>query len=289
MKPRSLAVIAFLVIGAGIAGYLAWQNTFVPVALAPDAALYVAPMPEFGEDQAVLNVQMPAGPDLDTFLANQSDLTILTRDREGALVGQLAEGLQRTRHDRRWRVTFKEGVHLQDGTVLDASRAQRVLAGALQAEGAQARVLDSRTLELRFTHRVEDVPERLTRWRIPGSGPFARQGTTLMRFNGFMHGRAGLAGLRVDTDPAQAESRPWADGIVSGRWAWAVFPGRVAPEDMARVRLTAYDEVHLQGGQVWFVSQRLRRFHPDQGPWPENRLFGVWQGSMNLPRAGALQ
>ena len=49
MKPRSLAVIAFLVIGAGIAGYLAWQNTFVPVALAPDAALYVAPMPEFGE------------------------------------------------------------------------------------------------------------------------------------------------------------------------------------------------------------------------------------------------
>ncbi len=289
MRPRVLIAAAALLVLAGVAGYLAWQNTLVPIPLGPDAALYVPAAPEFGEDQAVLEAQMPAGPGLEAFLANQSDLTVLTTNSQGGWVGQLAEGLQGTRHGRRWRITFKAGVRLQDGATLDAPRAEAALAREFQAAGAQARVIDGRTLELWFAARRDDLPERLTTWRIPGSGPFARNGADLARFDGFLHGKAGLAGLRVDTDPALMESRAWAQGIVSGRWAWAAYPGHVEPEDMAKVRLAPYDEVRLDDGTVWFVSRKLRRFNPERGPWTATRLFGVWRGSMDLPRAGALQ
>lgn len=289
MRPRILVAAAALLVLAGVAGYLAWQDTLVPVPLGSDASLYVPAAPEFGEDQAVLEAQMPAGPGLEAFLANQSDLTVLTTNSQGAWVGQLAEGLQGTRHGRRWRITFKAGVRLQDGATLDATRAEAALATELRAAGAEARVIDGRTLELRFASRRNDLPERLTRWRILGSGPFARKGTDLARFDGFLHGKAGLAGLRVDTDPALMESRAWAQGVVSGRWAWAAYPGHVEPEDMAKVRLAPCDEVRLGDGTVWFVSRKLRRFNPERGPWTATRIFGVWRGSMDLPRAGALE
>jgi len=288
MRPRILLAAALLALACA-AGYLAWQNTLVPVPLVPDAALYVSAAPEFGEDQAVLEVQMPAGPGLEAFLANQSDLTVLASNPEGGWAGQLAEGLQRSRNGRRWRITFKTGVRLQDGSTLDAPRAEAALAVEVQAAGARARVVDGRTLELRFATRVEDLPERLAHWRVPGTGPFIRRGNGLARFDGFLHGKAGLAGLTVDTDPALTESRAWTQGLVSGRWAWATFPGHVDPDDMAKVRLAPFDEVHLKDGTVWFVARKLRRFNPERGPWSATRLFGVWRGSMDLPRAGALQ
>ena len=272
-----------------LGGYLAYENGLVPVPLVSDAALYVPAAPEFGEDQAVLEVQMPAGPGLDALLANQSDLAVLARSPEGGWAGQLAEGLQRSRNGRRWRITFKTGVRLQDGTSLDAARAEAALAPELQASRARVRVVDGQTLELRFASRVDDLLIRLSRWRVPGSGPFVRKGTDLVRFDGFMHGKAGLAGVKVDTDPARTESQAWTEGLLSARWAWAEFPGRIDPDDMAKVRIAPYDEVHLNDGTVWFVSRKLRRFNPDRGPWAETRLFGVWRGSMDLPRAGALQ
>jgi hypothetical protein len=130
------------------------------------------------------------------------------------------------------------------------------------------------------------VPALLARCRIPGSGPFVRHGLVLRRFDGFMHGRAGIAGLVVVTDPAALTGPAWAEGLVSARWAWAAYPGKVDPADMARVRLAPYDQVRLSDGSVWFLSRKLRRFRPDRGAWPDARLFGVWRGSMNLPISG---
>ena len=287
MKPR-IVLATLLLAGLAATGWLAYQNGLVPVPLAPDGPLYVAAAPDFGEDHAVLEALVPAGPGLEAFLANQSDLALLARTPEGAWAGQLVDGLQRSRNGRRWRLVFKTEVRLQDGSWLDATRADAVLAADFHGAGARDRVLDGRTIELRFAARTEDVPERMARWRIPGSGPFIRKGTALARFDGFLRGRAGLAGLRVETDPALMASAAWAEGLRSGRWAWAAYPGRVEPDDMAKARLAPYDEVRLKDGTVWFVSRKLRRFRPEGGPWPETRLFGVWRGSMDLPRAGAL-
>lgn len=278
-----VAVASLLVLG----GYLAYENGLVPVPLASDAPLYVSAAPDPGEDQAVLEALLPASPALEAFLANQSDLTLLARTRHGALAGQLLSSLQRSRNGKRWRLTFRP-VPLQGGGTLDAARARAALAPELAAAGASVRDAAPATLELRFHARRIDVPDLLLRWRVPGSGPFIRQGLALTRFDGFVQGRAGIAGLRVVTDPALMQGHAWAEGILAGRWAWAAYPGGVDPDDMARVRLVPYDEVHLSDGSVWFVSQKLRRFWPDRGPWPETRLFGTWRGDMNLSRVGAL-
>jgi hypothetical protein len=144
-------------------------------------------------------------------------------------------------------------------------------------------VIDALTLELRFKTRQEDLPGRLARWRVPGSGPFIRSGHTLIRFDGFTHGKAGVVGLEVVTDPALMESHAWAQGLTSGRWAWAAFPGGIAPEDMAKVRLANYDEIHLKDGGIWFLSRRLRRFRPQGEDWTQTRLFGAWKGAVDLP------
>ena len=281
-----LPVFVACLLAAG--GYLAYGWGLVPVPLAPVGSLYTPPAPEPGEDQAVLEALVPDGSALEAFLANQADLTLLARTRDGALAGQLLSGLERSRNGRRWRLVFRP-FRLQDGSLLGAARARAALAPALAAAGAQARVVDPGTLELRFRSRREDVPGLLLRWRIPGSGPFIRHGLDLARFDGFALGRAGIAGLRVSTDPARMQGAAWAAGILSGRWAWAAYPGAVDPDDMARVRLAPYDEVHLSDGSVWFVSQQLRRFWPDRGDWPDARLFGVWRGSMDLSRQGALE
>ncbi len=59
-----------------------------------------------------------------------------------------------------------------------------------------------------------------------------------------------------------------------------MFPGQVAPEAMAKVRRAPYDEFRLQDSSVGFLSRRLR---PHAGDWTRTRLFGAWQGAMDLP------
>jgi hypothetical protein len=267
----------------GLLGYVRWQNSWVAVPLPSGDNLFTAAAPRFGEDQAVVEALLPEGPALETFLANQSDLTVVVRNADGTLCGQLATGIQHTRHGRRWRIRVRPGWHLQDGRRLDAVSLGQALASATALLGGTAHPVASDTLELAFNSRQNDLLERLTQWRVPGSGPFIRKGRTLTRFEGFSAGRAGLAGLTVQSDPALMESRTWADGVASGRWAWTIFPGGIAPEDMAKVRLASCDEVRLKDGTVWFLSRRLRRLRPDVDDWPRTRLFGVWQGALDLP------
>lgn len=283
MKGRMLLVAALVLGAGGVLGYLRYQDTLLAVPLAPDQPLFEAARPEFGEDQATLEALMPASTGLEAFLAAQSDLTPLAKGREGNWIGQLLSGLQGSRHGRRWRLTVQAGWRMQDGGFLDAERLRRALAPDVGQAGGEARVIDAATLELRFKARADGVPASLARWRVPGSGPFRRQGTTLVRFDGFSRGRAGIVGLTVQTDPALMESRAWAEGLAAGRWAWAVFPGKVDPEDMARVRLAPYDERRMKDGSVWFLSRRMRRLRPEAEDWTGTRLFGAWKGSMDLP------
>jgi hypothetical protein len=70
--------------------------------------------------------------------------------------------------------------------------------------------------------------------------------------------------------------------LASGRWAFTVFPGHIAPDDMAKVRLAPYDELRMKDGTVWFLSRRMRRLRPDAQDWTHTRLFGVWKGAMDL-------
>lgn len=280
MKLRLLA--AALLLGIAILGYLRYQDTLLPVPLGADQALWEPAQPEFGEDPVVLEALLPEGGKLQAFLAAQSDLTPLERSGDG-WIGQLLANLEGSRHGRRWRLALRPGWRMQDGGTLDAPRLARVLAPELAREGGEARVVDPATLDLRFKIRRDDVPALLARWRVPGSGPFRRDGAILARFDGFSRGRTGFAGLRVATDPALLESRAWAEGLAAGRWAWAAFPGKVEPEDMAKARLAAYDEIRMKDGSVWFLSRRMRRLHPDAGDWTRTRLFGAWRGAMDLP------
>lgn len=282
MRAR-LAAAALLAALVGVGGYLFYRDTLVPVPLVAGQALFVPASPEFGEDSAQLEALLPVGPALEAFLANQSDLALLEKDAAGAWAGQLVAGLEASRHGRRWRVTLRSGWRLQDGSLLQALRAEEALSREAAGAGAELRVLDAVTLELRFKQRRDDVPQLLSRWRIPGSGPFIRRGHALARFDGFTPGKSGIAGLSVNTDPALLESHAWAQGLATGRWAWAVFPGRVEPEDMAKARLAGYDELRLKDGSVWFLSRRLRRFRPQAEDWTRTRLFGVWKGAMDLP------
>lgn len=281
MKGR-LLLAALTLIAACVAGYLWYQDTLVPVPLTPGQMLFVPARPEFGEDEVVIEALLPAGEKLETFLATQSDLTLLEQGPEGGWAGQLLSGLQGSRHGRRWRLSVIPGWRMQDGTLLDAGELAMALASEVARLAGTSRVIDPDTLELRFKVRQAELPVLLSHWRVPGSGPFLRRGTTLSRFAGFAHGRTGLAGLRVSTDPGLMESRAWAEGLVSARWAWAAFPGKIDPEDMAKVRLAPYDEVRLKDGSVWFLSRRLRRLRPHAEDWTRTRLFGVWKGAMEL-------
>jgi len=283
LNPRLLLGSGLLFIALGVAGYLLYQDGLVPVTLAEVEPLYVRANPEFGEDAARPAALMPAGLGLEAFLANQSDLTVLQKGTGGVWVGQLASGLAGSRHSRRWRISVRPGWRLQDGSVLDAARMGLALRPEAARLGGEVRVVDAATLELRFRPRQTAVPALLAQWRVPGSGPFLHRGNILTRFDGFIFGRAGIRALSMASDPALMESRAWAEGLASGRWAWAVFPGRIAPEDMARVRLAPYDEFHLKDGTVWFVSRKMRRLRPVVEDWTQTRLFGAWQGAMDLP------
>jgi hypothetical protein len=283
MQARTAVAAALLLAVLGVAGYLAFQDSLEPVPLSEGRDLYAQANPEFGEEAAHLEALMPAGPGLEAFLATQSELTLLDRAPDGGWAGQLADRLQASRHGRRWRISLRPGWRMQDGSTLGAARLAVALQPNVAQLGGEVRVIDPATLELRFKVRQAWLPGYLAKWRIPGSGPFVRQGNTLTRFAGFSFGRSGLAGLTVVTDPAAMASHAWAEGMAAARWVWAVFPGDVAPEDMAKVRLAPYDEIRMKDGSVWFLSRRLRRLRPDTGDWTRTRLFGVWKGAMNLP------
>jgi|GEM_PF-488436 len=282
MKARLALPTLLVLVLLAVGGYFAYQNAWVPVPLVEGRDVYIKASPETGEDTARLEALMPAGPGLDALLAGQSELTLIEPAPTGAWAGQLATGLQVTRHGRRWRLTLRPGWPLQDGATLDAARVAVALDPEVRRLGGEVRVLDATTLDLRFRTRRDDILPGLSQWRIPGTGPFRRQGATLTRFDNFLFGRAGFAALRVETDPALLESHAWAEGLASGRWAWAVFPGRVAPEDMAKARLAPYDEFRMKDGSVWFLSRRLRRLRPNPQDWTHTRLFGVWKGAMDL-------
>ncbi|WP_257304585.1 hypothetical protein [Geothrix campi] len=282
MKTRlALLTLALLALVAG--GIWWYQDTLVPVPLASNETLFVPGQPEFGEDEAMVEVLLPAGPGTEAFLIAQSDLALLEKAPDGGWMGQLLSNLEGSRHSRRWRLTVRPGWRLQDGTMLDAARTAKAVALVAGQLGGTIRVLDPATLELRFKSPQAGLPAQLAHWRVPGSGPFVRQGTTLLRFGRFTPGRPGLAGVRVTTDPSLLESSAWAGGLASGRWAWAVFPGQVSPEDMAKVRIAPYDEYRTKDGSVWFLSRRMRRLRPDPSDWTRTRLFGVWKSSTELP------
>jgi hypothetical protein len=282
MKARLiLAAVVVLALAAG--GYWWYQDTLVPVPLVSNDQLFVPGQPEFGEDEAVVEALLPPGPGTEAFLVAQSDLALLEKAPEGGWMGQLLSSLEGSRHGRRWRLAVRPGWRMQDGTVLDVARAAKAVAPEASRLGGTVRVIDGASLELRFKSRQGDLPARLTGWRVPGSGPFVRQGMTLTRFERFTPGRPGLAGVRIAVDPSLLESRAWSAGLASGRWAWAAFPGQIAPEDMAKVRIAPYDEYRLKNGSVWFLSRRMRRLRPDPSDWTRTRLFGVWKSSTELP------
>jgi hypothetical protein len=283
MNTRRALLVALVLCGLAVAGYLAYQNSLVPIPLADSRELYVPPKPEFGEDAVRLEALLPAGLGTEAFLASQSDLTLIEKAPGGTWVGQLAKELEVARHGRRWRITVRSGWPLQDGSTLEAGRVAAALAPEVRRLGGEVRPIDSTSLDFRFKSRPGDPVGCLSRWRVPGTGPFRRQGNTLIRFDGFIHGKAGIAELTVATDPALLESRSWAASLAMGRWAWAVFPGKIAAEDMAKARLAQYDELHMKDGSVWFLSRRLRRLRPDPEDWPRTRLFGAWKGAMDLP------
>lgn len=285
MKPRLLllSVGLLLLTVLCVGGYLAYQDSLVSVSLSDGRELYVLANPEFEEDKAQLEALMPAGSELEAFLAAQSELTVLEKTPGGAWAGVLASGLQASRHERRWRISVRTGWRMQDGSVLDASRIGMAIGPEVARLGGETRVIDAATLDLRFKTRQANLPDDLARWRVAGSGPFLRRGQALTRFDGFIYGRAGITGCSLVTDPALMESRAWAQGLASGRWAWAVFPGHIAPEDMAKVRLAPYDELRMKDGSVWFLSRRLRRLRPNADDWTRTRLFGAWKGAMDLP------
>jgi hypothetical protein len=282
VKPRLAIAAALLLAVLGVGGYLLYQDSLQPVPLSEGRDLYVKANPEFGEDAAHLAAQMPVGPGLEAFLATQSELTLIERTSDGGWAGQLANRLQVSRHGRRWRISVRAW-RMQDGSTLGADRISVTLQPTVAQLGGEVRVIDPATLELRFKTRQASLPSYLARWQIPGSGPFSRKDTTLARFDGFTYGRSGIAGLTIITDPAAMASHAWAEGLASGHWAWAVFPGDITPKDMAKVRLAPYDEIHMKDGSVWFLSRRLRRLRPNTGDWTRTRLFGIWKGAMDLP------
>jgi len=283
MKPSLVLAGAVLVALLGLGGFMTWQDTLIPVPLAEGKGLFVPASPEYGEETARLEAVMPAGPGVEAFLSHQSALTLLEKTSAGGWTEQLAVGLQTSRHGRRWRVVLRPGWRMQDGSTLEAAQVQKVLGPEVARLGGELRAIDATNLEFRFKTRRDDLPTLSLAWRIPGSGPFVRRGNTLSRFEAFTPGKTGIAELTVVTDPAALESHAWAQGLASGRWAWAVFPGQIAPEDMAKVRLAPYDEIRMKDGSVWFLSRRLRRLRPDREDWTRTRLFGAWKGAMDLP------
>lgn len=300
MKRGLIAGILLALVAAGAAGAWWSRNRLLPVPLGPDAARFVAPNPDPGQDQAKLELLLPSGPGAHAFLLRQVGEPLLAPSGDGGWAGLLAEELWASPNRRHWRVRLRQGVRLHDGHLLEARWAlaalHRLPDGPFQA-GARSSLVDDRTFDLDFNepwelsrHLSDPGAVLLTGSgsHAIGSGPFQlvlpENGETyLARFDGFRHGNAGIAEIHLPEDPSLMEGHRWATDLVAGRYAWAVFPGSVPPEDMARVRNAPYDQLRLKDGSVWFISRRMRRLHPDSADWSRTPLFGAWQADMDLP------
>ena len=300
MKRGLIAGVLLLVVAAGAAGFWWSRNHLVPVPLASDAALFVAPNPDPGQEQAKLEMLLPSGMGLHAFILRQVGEPLFASSSDGGWTGLLAESLWESANHRHWRVQLRQAVRLHDGHLMDARWAlaalHRLPDGPFQA-GAISSLVDDRTFDLDF----KEPWELLRRLSAPGallltgsgthaigSGPFclvtSDSGETyLARFDGYRHGNAAIAEVRLPEDPALMEGHRWAQDLVARRYAWTVFPGSVPPDDMAQVRNAPYDQLRLKDGSVWFISRRMRRLHPVSADWTRTALYGAWQADMELP------
>ncbi len=298
---KGLVAIVVLVVAALAAGGFWWsRNRLLPVPLASDASLFVAPNPDPGQNQASLQLLLPSGPGLHAFVIHQVGEPLFVSSADGGWTGMLAEAAWASPNHRHWRVRLRQAVRLHDGHLLEPRWALAALRhmseGPFQA-GAKGTVVDDRTFDLDFPEPWEAL-QRLSSpgaVLLTGSGPHAigsgpfRLATTpggdtyLARFDGYRHGNAAIAEVHTPEDPALLEGHRWATDIVAGRYALAVYPGSVPPDDMAKVRSASYDQLRMKDGSIWFISRRMRRLHPDLTDWTRTALFGAWQADMDLP------
>lgn len=277
-------------------GWWWWQEQLQPIPLKPDAELFELANTEGEQGQAALQILVPDSPRLRSFLRKQALEPLFEPAEGGGLTGLLAAELLHSRHDKRWRVKPKPGLRMQDGRVLDAAWLVATFPAWAPAElkaDLKASSVEDGYAQFRFQHPQPKVSELLATAPVfdptqptQGTGPFrgGPEGLSLTRNELFRHGSAGFASLQVVTDPALMEGRAWADGLAAARWAWTTFPGKVEPDDMARVRNAPYDEVRMKDGTVWFISRKLRRMKPVKSDWTSTRLFGVWRAEADLVR-----
>jgi hypothetical protein len=295
MKKILIALVFLLIAGAAFGGWWWYQNDPQPMTLASDEDLFVSPNPESDQDQATINMLMPAGPKLDGLLQQQVMEPLIEEDAKGKWVGLLAEKVWLSRNGRRWRFQLRPLLH--DGEAGGALKADGMVAKLKPKGGASYTVIDPLTFEMKleqaFSKPIEGLAMLTGRFptgpfnfgeieSLQSSTPNAPPSKGLLRHEVFRHGKAGIAGVRVENDPALMESRAWADGLFSRRWDIAIFPGTVSPSDMSRVRQAPYDEIRMKDGSVWFVSRRLRRLRPVKEDWTRTRFFGIWRGGMDL-------
>jgi ABC-type transport system substrate-binding protein len=298
---RGLIIGALVLLGAaGAAGYWWDRNHLVPVPLVSDETLFTRANPDPGQDQASVEMLLPPGPGRQTFVLAQVGEPLIQRKGEDGWTGLLADAVWTSANRRHWRVRLRQAVRLHDGHLLEARWAlaalHRMKGGPFEA-GAKVSVVDDRTLGLDFAEpwdllahlsdpgAVMVVGEGA---RTVGSGPFMfataeSHETYLARFDGYRHGPAGLAAVRLPEDPSLMDGHQWARDLVARRYALAIYPGNVPPEDMSDARNAPYDQVRLKDGTVWFVSRRMRRLHPFDADWTRTALFGAWQADMDLP------
>jgi hypothetical protein len=287
------AVVAVILLGAG--GWWWWQEQLEPIPLKADAELFEAANPEGEQGQAALQVLAPDSARLRAFLRHQALEPLIEKGEDG-YVGLLAMEVWHSRHEKRWRVKPKTGLRLQDGRIIDAAWLVGSFPAWAPAElkaDLKASSVEEGYAQFRFQHAQPRAAELLASAPVfdpaqptLGTGPFrlGQDGLSLTRNELFRHGSAGFASLQVATEPTLMESRAWVEGLAAARWAWSPFPGKVEPDDMAKARNAAYDDVRMKDGVVWFISRRLRRFKPVKSDWTATRLFGVWRADYDLVR-----
>jgi hypothetical protein len=298
-KQIAAATLAFLVLTEGTWWWK--RNHLVEIPLASDAEYYEPSDPGFGRDEATLEVLLSEGPKLQAFLKRQVGETLIGKDLNGKLVGLVADQFSGSENLRHWRIHVKPGLLRHDGAPVDAAwllEALRQLPAGpfIGADPATSKVKDPATLDLDF-HDGTDLQKMVLDeqallltgqgTQMVGTGPFQFQpvggSLGLVRSLAFRQGKAGFTALKVSTDPALTESAGWATAMAAGRYAWSIFPGSIAADDMVRVRTLPYQEVRFKDRSVLFVNTRLRRFRTDRKDWSKVRLYSIWVGDTNMP------
>ena len=293
-------IAGFIILAAaGAGGYWWTQNRLLPVTVMPDDSLFVAPNMDPGQERASLEMLLPSK-GIHAFMLHQVGEPLFIHAPDGSLMGILAEGLWASPNQRHWRVRLRLSLWLHDGHLMDPAwviQALHQVAGGPFEAGAKAKVVDDRTFDLNFKapwdllkHLADPTALLLSGSgnQIIGSGPFRFDPSDsdpnhLVRFDGYRHGNAGIAALAFPDDPALMDGHRWAQDIVAGRYALAIYPGNVPPDDMALVRNAPYDMLRMQDGSAWFISRRMRRLHPNYLDWTLTPLYGAWQADMALP------